>query len=65
QAIKSLREDTGLKQKEIHGLTDRQLRRIEQGEQIVTSKALEALAKSHGMEIGDYMRELGRRTAKN
>ena len=65
QAIKSLREDKGLKQKEIHGLTDRQLRRIEQGEQIVTSKALEALSKSHGMERGDYMRELGRRTAKN
>lgn len=65
QAIKSLREEKGLKQTEIHGLTDRQLRRIEQGQQMVTSKALEALAKAHKLDVADYMKELGQRSAKN
>ena len=65
RAIKSLREEKGLKQTEIHGLTDRQLRRIEQGAQMVTSKALEALAKAHKLDIADYMKEIGRRSAAN
>ena len=63
RAIKSLREEKGLKQAEIHGLTDRQLRRIEQGLQMVTSKALESLAKAHELDIADYMKEIGRRAA--
>ena len=65
QAIKCLREEKGLKQTEIHGLTDRQLRRIEQGQQMVTSKALTALAKAHKLDIADYMKELGQRSVKN
>gem|GEM_PF-1767771 len=65
QAIRSLREETGLKQTDIPGLTDRQLRRIEQGLQLVTSKALKALALAHKLNIADYMKELGLRSAKN
>ncbi len=65
RAIKSLREEKGLKQTEIHGLTDRQLRRIEQGRQMVTTKALESLAKAHELDIADYMKEIGRRAAAN
>lgn len=63
QAIRGLREERGLKQTEIDGLTDRQLRRIEQGQQMVTSKALTALAKAHRLEVAEYMNELGRRSA--
>ena len=63
QAIRGLREERGLKQTEIDGLTDRQLRRIEQGQQMVTSKALTALAKAHKLEVAEYMNELGRRSA--
>ncbi|MBU6175560.1 MAG: hypothetical protein KGQ60_17260, partial [Planctomycetes bacterium] len=46
-AVRKLRESAGLKQTEIDGLTDRQLRRIESGEQMASSKALESLAKAH------------------
>ena len=43
-AIRSLREESGLKQTEVEGLTDRHLRRIEQGKQAATSGALKTLA---------------------
>jgi hypothetical protein len=58
KAIRELRESFGLKQADIQGLTDRQLRRIEHGEQMASTKALESLAKAHGFEIGDYMSRL-------
>jgi hypothetical protein len=57
-AIRRLREEAGLKQAAIEGLTERHLRRIEQGKQSVTSSALQALAKTHAMKIEDYMKEL-------
>jgi hypothetical protein len=57
-AIRSLRDKAGLKQSDIKGLTDRHLRRIEQGEQAVTKAAIESLASAHEMEIGAYMNEL-------
>ncbi len=57
-AIRSLREESGLKQAAIEGLTERHLRRIEQGKQSVTSSALKALANAHGMRIEEYMKEL-------
>jgi hypothetical protein len=58
KAIRKLRESLGLKQTDIQGLTDRQLRRIEHGEQMASTKALESLAQAHGFEIGDYMSRL-------
>jgi hypothetical protein len=58
KAIRELRESLGLKQTDIQGLTDRQLRRIEHGEQMASTKALESLAQAHGFEIGDYMSRL-------
>jgi hypothetical protein len=61
-AIRSLRDQAGLKQADIAGLTDRHLRRIEQGEQGITKTALEALASAHQMEVGQYMNELARLT---
>ncbi|MFV1980820.1 MAG: helix-turn-helix domain-containing protein [Rhodothermia bacterium] len=60
-AIRSLREEKGLKQAAMDGVTERHLRRIEQGKQSVTSSTLRALAKAHGMQIEDYLKELARR----
>ena len=62
-AIRSLREEAGLTQASVEGLTERHLRRIEQGKQSVTSSAIKALAKAHGMKIDDYMKELAAKHA--
>lgn len=62
-AIRSLREEAELKQAAIAGLTERHLRRIEQGKQSATSAALKSLAKAHGMKIDDYMKELAAKHA--
>jgi len=60
-AIRGLREEKELKQAEIDGLTERHLRRIEQGKQSVTSSALRALAKAHDMPVDKYLKELAER----
>jgi len=60
-AVRELREENGLKQANIEGLTDRHLRRIEQGKQPVTSSALKRLAEAHGMSVEDYMKKLAAR----
>lgn len=60
-AIRTLREERGLSQSAIDGLTDRHLRRIEQGQQPATKVSLEALARAHEMELAKYMNELAKR----
>jgi hypothetical protein len=64
EAIRSLREEHGLKQTEIEGVTDRHLRRIEHGQLPATSGVLQSLADAHGMDISEYMAELARRLAQ-
>ncbi len=64
-AIRTLRELLGLKQSEIVGLTPRQLRRIEHGEQVVSKKALEALSRAHGIPIDTYLRKLATLASKS
>ena len=64
QAIRALREEHGLKQTGIEGVTDRHLRRIEHGRLPVTSGVLQSLAKAHGMETSRYMAELAKRLAE-
>jgi hypothetical protein len=54
-AIRKLREEARLSQSKIEGLTERQLRRIEQGECRATRSALASLAKAHGMNSNSYM----------
>jgi len=60
-AIRGLREERGLRQADIVGVTERHLRRIEHGEQAVTSTNLKALAKAHGMRIDTYLKALAGR----
>jgi hypothetical protein len=59
-AIRKLREEARLSQSSIHGLTERQLRRIEQGECRATRAALGSLAKAHGLAVNDYMDRLSK-----
>ena len=62
-AIRKFREEKRLKQAAIDGLTERHLRRIEQGKQAVTSSVLRALAKAHAMPIENYLKEVVRRVS--
>ncbi len=64
-AIRTLRESLGLKQSDIVGLTPRQLRRIEHGEQVVSKKALEALSLAHGNTIDTYLSKLAKLATAN
>ncbi len=59
-AIRKLREEARLSQSMIEGLTERQLRRIEQGESRATRAALGTLAKAHGLAVNDYMDRLSK-----
>ena len=59
-AIRKLREEAGLSQSKIEGLTERQLRRIEQGECRATRAALATLAKAHGLDTNAYMERLAK-----
>ena len=56
-AIAKLRLRMGLKQSEIKGLSERQVRRIEKGEG-TTYEALRRLASAHRMDLESYLREL-------
>ena len=56
-AIAKLRLRMGLKQSEINGLSERQVRRIEKGEG-TTYEALRRLAVAHRMDLESYLREL-------
>jgi hypothetical protein len=57
-AIRKLREGSSIRQAGVEGLTERQLRRIEQGECKATTGALNALATAHGLDVNAYMEEL-------
>jgi len=59
-AIRKLREEAGLPQSRIDGLTERQIRRIEQGESRATAGAISALAKAHGLDANAYMERLAK-----
>jgi len=57
QAVAACRGRHGLRQADIPGLSERQVRRYEHGAH-VTLASLRLLAKAHGMELNDYLNEL-------
>lgn len=57
QAIRELRESCDLNQDEI-GLSDKQIRRFENGESRPTLSALKKMAHKHSMSIEDYLNKL-------
>ena len=63
-AIRAFRRERGLTQSSIPGLTDRQVRRIEQGENIPQIETLSKLAAAHGLELDPYLRELAQRSSQ-
>ena len=58
-AIRKLRQEKGLRQSDIEGLTARQVGRIESGHR-ATLSALQKFAQSHGMSVNKYMDELAK-----
>jgi hypothetical protein len=58
KAVQGVREEVGLKPSEIPGLSEKQLRRIESGKCRLTSNAIQALAKAHGLEANAYLQKL-------
>jgi DNA-binding transcriptional regulator YiaG len=64
QAIRALRNEAGLTQKDIPNLSARQVRRIEKGETSPRTVSLRAFAEAHGLEMNDYLNrvaeEMGR-----
>lgn len=61
-AIRALREERGLTQADIAGLTERQVRRVEQGESMPRSETLRKLAAAHGLSLDGYLKELAKRS---
>jgi hypothetical protein len=59
-AIRKLREAASIPQAKVAGITERQLRRIEQGECRATANALRDLAKAHGLEVNAYMERVAK-----
>lgn len=57
-AIRRVREAAGILQSKVEGLTERQLRRIEQGECRATAAAILSLARAHGLDANAYMERL-------
>jgi DNA-binding transcriptional regulator YiaG len=55
KAIASLRQQHKLRQSDIIGVSERQVRRIEQGEGMPKIDTLKLFAEMHGMEINDYL----------
>jgi hypothetical protein len=62
QAIRRFREERGLRQTDIDGLTDRQVRRLEEGGTVPHIETLKKLAAAHGLSMNDYLKELAARS---
>lgn len=59
-AIAAFRSEQGLRQADIPGLSERQVRRIEKGER-PTASALRILASAHKLDLNEYLLELASR----
>jgi len=57
-AIRRVRESCGLRQGNIAGLSEREVRRVEKGEVRPHSHTLRKLAAAHGWPVSDYMAKL-------
>ncbi len=63
-AIRSLREEHGVKQSNVEGVTERHLRRIEHGEQAASKGTLQLLADAVDMSFEVCLKELALRASK-
>ncbi len=60
-AIRALRVERGIKQTEVSGLSEREVRRIESGETVPHIESLRKLAAAHEMIVDEYMAVLAQR----
>lgn len=63
-AIRAFREERGLKQADVAGVTERHLRRVEHGEQSISKSTLAALAQAHAMPVDEYLQTLAARLGR-
>jgi hypothetical protein len=60
KAVRKVREQTGLGCSDIVGISEKQLRRIENGECRVTSNAVQVLSVAHKLKPNEYLARLAR-----
>lgn len=58
-ALKHMREQRGLRQSDIAGLSERQVSRLENAESRLTARAAENFGKSFGLTLAEFLDELG------
>ena len=58
KAVQKLRLAAGIKASDVHGISEKQLGRIERGECRLTTNAIEGLSSAHGLEPNKYMQML-------
>ena len=58
KAVQKFREAAGLKPGDISGVSEKQLRRIENGQCRLTSNGIEALSQAHKLEPNEYMKKI-------
>lgn len=58
QAIQKFRQEAGMTQSDIDGLSQRQVSRIENGESDPRSESLRKFADAHDMELNDYLNKV-------
>jgi hypothetical protein len=63
RALRALREERGLRQSDVAGLSERQVRRIEDGISRLRSSSAESFAEAFGTSVSDLLGEIGRRAA--
>lgn len=60
-ALRAMREERGLRQKDISGLGERQVRRLESGESRLTAGAARKIAKSFDLSVARFLELMGGR----
>jgi hypothetical protein len=63
RAVALLREARGLRQKDVRDLSERQVRRIEQGISRLTEPSARAFADAFGVTLGEFLDEVARRAS--
>ena len=58
KAVRAVRNAAGIRSSDIAGLTEKELGQIEKGECLLTSDAIEALARAHGSKPNEYLQSL-------
>ena len=64
-AIRKVREHSSLRQANIPGLSEREVRRLENGEVLPHSDTLKKLADAHGWSVAEYMAKLALESKKS